>query len=73
MKWTVYAKWLATAILIVGTGVNSLGYYPEGPIILIIGGCIWLAVSIAWKEPSLILTNAVMSITGIAGLLYKLL
>jgi hypothetical protein len=73
MKWTIYAKWLATAILIVGTGVNSLGYYPQGPIILIVGGFIWLAVSIAWREPSLILTNAVMSLTGLAGVLYKLL
>jgi hypothetical protein len=73
MKWTIYAKWLATVILIIGTGVNSLGYYPQGPIILIIGGFIWLAVSIAWREPSLILTNAVMSLTGLAGVLYKLL
>ena len=71
LNWTVYAKWIATAILIVGTGVNSLGYYPLGPIILITGGLIWLAVSIAWREASLILTNGVMSVTGIAGLIYK--
>ncbi len=73
LNWTTPAKWIATAILIVGTGVNSLGYYPLGPIILAAGGFIWLAVSIAWREPSLIITNAVMSLTGIAGLLYKLL
>jgi hypothetical protein len=72
LTWTVYAKWLATVILIVGTAVNSLGYYPLGPIILIVGGFVWLAVSIAWREPSLILTNAVMSLTGLAGVLYKL-
>ena len=71
LNWTMYAKWIATVILIIGTGVNSLGYYPLGPIILIIGGFIWLAVSIAWREYSLILTNGVMSLTGIAGLLWK--
>ena len=73
MKWTEYAKWIATVILIVGTGVNSLGYYPLGPIILVGGGFVWLAVSIAWQEPSLIITNGIMSVTGLAGLLYKLL
>jgi hypothetical protein len=73
LKWTIYAKWFATAVLIIGTAINSLGYYPLGPIILAVGGFIWLAVSIAWREPSLIITNAVMSLTGIAGLLYKLL
>ena len=61
-------KWLATAILIVGTAVNSLGYYPEGPIILILGGIIWLIVSIRWREYSLIVVNAVMVITAAAGL-----
>lgn len=73
LNWTAPAKWLATAVLIIGTAVNSLGYYPLGPIILAVGGFIWLAVSIAWREPSLIITNAVMSLTGIAGLLYRLL
>jgi hypothetical protein len=73
LNWTAYAKWAATAILIVGTAVNSLGFYPAGPIILAVGGFVWLAISIKWREPSLIITNAVMSLTGVAGLLYKLL
>jgi hypothetical protein len=68
-----YAKWTATAILIVGTAVNSLGYYPAGPLILALGGVIWLAVSIHWREPSLITTNAVMLATGLAGLAWKYL
>jgi hypothetical protein len=73
LNWTTPAKWIATAILIIGTGVNSLGFYPLGPIILATGGFIWLAVSLAWREPSLIITNAVMSITGVIGILYKML
>jgi hypothetical protein len=72
-KLDFYLKWLATAILIVGTAVNGLGYYPAGPIILVVGGLIWLAVSIMWREPSLIVVNAVMSVTALLSLGYKLL
>jgi hypothetical protein len=61
-------KWLGTVTLIIGTGVNSLGYYPLGPLILLLGGAFWLAVSIRWREPALIVTNAVMFVTAAAGL-----
>jgi len=65
-------KWIATVILIVGTAVNGLGYYPAGPIILAVGGFVWLSVSIMWKEPALIVTNVVMTLTGVGTLVYKL-
>ena len=61
-------KWLGTVTLIVGTAVNSLGYYPAGPVILLVGGIFWLIVSIRWREPALIVTNLVMLITAAAGL-----
>ena len=63
-----FFEWLATAILIVGTGVNSMGYYPQGPVLLIIGGLVWLGVSIAWRKPSLIVVNALMTGVGIVGI-----
>ena len=66
-------KWLATAILIVGTGVNSLGFYPAGPIMLIVGGFIWLFVAVRIKDRPLIVTNLVMSLVGLAGVLWNLL
>ena len=69
MKTDQILKWTATAILILGTAVNSLGYYPLGPIILAVGGFIWLIVSIMWREWALIVTNGVMLIVGIVGLL----
>jgi len=69
--FTWYLKWLGTGILIVGTGVNSLGYYPLGPLILAVGGILWLIVSIRWREPALIATNAVMFICGAAGLIWR--
>lgn len=70
LNW--YLKWIATAILIVGTAVNSLGFYPAGPLILAVGGILWLVVSIRWREPSLIVTNSIMTVTGLAGLCYSL-
>jgi hypothetical protein len=66
-----YLKWVATATLITGTLVNALGFYPLGPIILLIGGLIWLVVSIIWKEPALIVNNAILSLAGALGLLYN--
>mgnify|MGYP000571987625 CR=1 FL=1 len=73
MKTDQILKWTATAILILGTAVNSLGYYPLGPIILVAGGVVWLTVAIMWKEPALIITNAVMSAVGAGGLLINYL
>jgi hypothetical protein len=63
-------KWAATVILIIGTAVNSAGYYPQGPIILLIGGLVWLTVALRWREPALIVTNGIMSLTGVIGLVY---
>lgn len=70
---TWYLKWTATVILVVGTAVNSAGIYPAGVLLLILGGFFWLAVSIRWKEPSLIVVNTVMTITAVAGLAWNYL
>ena len=67
-----FLKWTATVVLILGTGVNALGFYPAGPMILVIGSFIWLIVSCMWKEPALIVTNLVLCVVGAAGLLYSL-
>lgn len=63
-------KWIATTLLIIGSGVNGFEHYhPIGPLILLSGGIIWLIVSIRWREPALIATNAAMSITGATTLI----
>jgi|TARA_B100001094_G_scaffold77568_1_gene73904 hypothetical protein len=67
-----FLKWTATVILIIGTGINALGFYPAGPVILVIGSFIWLIVSCMWNEPALIVTNLVLCVVGAAGLLYSL-
>ena len=66
-------KWVATVILIIGSFVNALGIYPLGPILLILGGFFWLVVSIMWREASLIVTNGVMLVAGISGLILGVL
>jgi hypothetical protein len=71
-KTNAILKWTATAILIVGTGVNGLGIYPLGPALLVLGGFIWLAVAIRIKDAPLIVTNLVMSVVGLAAIVYTL-
>ena len=65
-------KWTATAILIIGTAVNGLGMYPEGPALLVIGGFIWLIVAVRIKDAPLIVTNLVMATVGLAAIVYTL-
>jgi hypothetical protein len=65
-------KWTATAILIVGTAVNGLGMYPEGPALLVLGGFIWLIVAVRIKDAPLIVTNLVMATVGLAAIVYTL-
>lgn len=67
-----YIKWTATAILIIGTAVNGLGYYPEGPAMLVLGGFLWLIVAVRVKDAPLIVTNLVMSTVGLVAILYTL-
>lgn len=64
-------KWIATAILIVGTFVNA-GFpelYPMGPALLALGGVFWLIVALIWRESALIVTNIVLTCVGIGGIL----
>jgi len=67
-----YLKWIATGILIVASALNSLGYYPIGPILYLLGGLTWLIVSCMWKEWSLIITNITLASINAIGLSYAL-
>jgi len=71
-KTNAILKWTATAILIIGTAVNGLGMYPEGPALLVLGGFIWLIVAVRIKDAPLIVTNLVMATVGLAAILYTL-
>jgi hypothetical protein len=66
-------KWIATVVLIVGSAANGYGLYPLGPILLALGGLIWLAVAVQLRDRALITTNAVMTaVTATAILLHYL-
>jgi hypothetical protein len=71
MRIDFYMKWAATAVLIVATALNSLGYYPGGPLLYLVGGLMWLSVSIMWREWSLIITNSVLASVNALGLIIK--
>ena len=66
-------KWAATTVLIVGTAVNGLGIYPLGPLMLVLGGFMWLFVAVRLRDRPLIVTNLVMSLVGLAGVAWTLL
>jgi hypothetical protein len=65
-------KWLGTATLILGTAVNGLNFYPEGVLVLALGGAFWLAAALMVKDRPLIVTNAVMMLTGLVGVVYNM-
>jgi len=65
-------KWTATAVLIVGAAVNGFGYWPMGPLLLVLGGVIWMAVAIMTRDLPLIVTNAVMSVVALGAVLWTL-
>ena len=63
-------QWSATTILIIGTLINSLGFYPIGPILLTIGGIIWFIVAVRWRVVSLMVNNGVIVLMSLIGFLY---
>jgi len=64
-------KWLGTATLILGTAVNGLNFYPEGVLVLALGGAFWLTAAVIVKDRPLIVTNLVMMLTGLVGVVYN--
>ena len=65
-------KWLGTAVLIVGTAINGMGYWPWGPLLLASGGVIWGIAAVITKDRALLVTNAVMSSVGIVAIAWSL-
>lgn len=65
-------KWTATALVIIATAFNSLGYYPIGPIINAAAAMLWCIVSVAWKDKALMVTNFTIATVCILGLIISL-
>jgi hypothetical protein len=73
LDFTQKLGWLATVTLIVASGVNGLGYYPAGPLMLALGGAIWLWVSVRMRNWPLIVNNAVLLAVGLGTTAWNLL
>ena len=63
-------KWAATSCLIIGFGGVAAGVY-EFIFLQLFGGLIWFTASVIMKDIPLIVTNGVMTATGIVGVIYK--
>jgi hypothetical protein len=63
-------KWTATALLIVGFGGVAAGFQ-DFIYIQMAGGVMWLTASVIMRDRPLIVTNGVMTLAGIAGLVYR--
>ena len=63
-------KWTATACLIVGFGLVSAGVY-EFILLQLLGGALWFTASLIMRDTPLIVTNGVMTLSGILGLTYQ--
>ncbi len=62
-------KWVATVLVVIATGLNSLGMYPLGPLVNMVAGLLWLVVAIAWNDRALIVTNFTITFVCVIGLL----
>lgn len=65
-------KWCATACLIVGFGMVSAGFF-DWIYLQLVGGVLWLCASLWMRDVPLIVTNGVMTLAGVGGLVYRLL
>ena len=67
---TQFLEWLGTGTVIIGVGVNALGHYPEGVIVMIVGAGIWISVGILWRKMSIVTTNTAIAVVSILGLVF---
>ena len=63
-------KWTATLFLIVGFGLVSAGFY-NAIMIQLAGGVLWFTASVIMRDRPLIVTNGVMTLAGVIGIVYK--
>ena len=63
--------WFASAALICGSMLASFDCYPWYSIAFMIANTSWIVVGILWRERSLIVMNAVITLIYILGLIFK--
>jgi hypothetical protein len=66
-------KWTATAILVAGSVMNGMNMYPWAQLVLVSGGIFWFVAACITRDWPLMVTNGIMNLAVIAGLLYNFL
>ena len=64
-----WLAWTGTTILLVAASMAAFNMYPYYSYAFTLANSIWVAVGILWKEKSLIILNAGLTIIYIAGLI----
>ena len=64
-------KWAASVIIVLAVSFRSAGeeYHALDMWLSMTGACLWLIVSIAWKDRALIMLNSVMVLTLLRGII----
>ena len=63
-----WLAWIGTTILLIAATMAAFNMYPYYSYAFTVANGIWVAVGILWKEKSLIILNAGLTIIYIAGL-----
>lgn len=63
-----WLAWTGTTILLIAATMAAFNMYPYYSYAFTVANGIWVAVGILWKEKSLIILNAGLTIIYIAGL-----
>lgn len=63
--------WFASAALICGSMLASFNVYPWYSVAFMVANSSWIAVGVLWRERSLIVMNAVITLIYILGLIFK--
>jgi hypothetical protein len=62
--------WLGTAVLLLAATLAAFNFYPIYVFLFCVANGIWVAVGILWKEKSLIVLNAGLTLIYLAGLFF---
>lgn len=66
-----WLAWVSTACLLVAATLAALNIYPYYIFAFIGSNTLWVLIGILWKEKSLVVMNAGLTLIYIAGLLLK--
>ena len=69
-KFEEIISWTSTALTIFGALVSSLGLYPYYVFIFIISNFGWIYCAIKWEKKPMLVTNLVLLVVEIGGLLW---